>query len=208
MSGARPGISLKSDCRVLTINPSRSRVRTRRRVCLHCGHEPSSAARYYPLLRMSPAGPSQTSRYTTSSRGRRRTGPCRPRGQPMTTCPASIQSSGTPTACAQQLLAAVRGPTGHTGAEPEGAGGEQEVLHRREDRAAEEELRGARVPLLGEQDRGELTGTIVELVGGAVRSGPPAVVVGALGGSCRTPALSLPWPVPPPGRLPPAGRGT
>jgi hypothetical protein len=41
---------------------------------------------------------------------------------------------------AEQLLSAVRGPTGHTGAEPEGAGGEQEILHGREDRTAEKEL--------------------------------------------------------------------
>ena len=61
------------------------------------GHLGPDHGRHQGLTKRA-AGPSQWSRLTTSLSGRRRTGPCRPLGQPTTTCPASIHSSGTPTA--------------------------------------------------------------------------------------------------------------
>jgi hypothetical protein len=51
-----------------------------------------------PPPRSPAAGRSHWSTNATSATGCRRSGPCLPRGQPTTTCPASIQSSGTPTA--------------------------------------------------------------------------------------------------------------
>src|ERR1017187_3454259 len=74
-------------------------------------------------------------------------------------------------------LAPIGGPTGEACPEPEGSGGEQEVLHRREDRTTKKELRSGRVSLLGEQDGSELSGSIMQLVGGAVGAGPATVIV-------------------------------
>src|SRR3546814_3098950 len=76
---------------------------------------------------------------------------------------------------AQQLLAAVGGPARDAAAEPLRASGQQEVLHRRVDRAAEEEL-GRRLVAVGEeQHRRALAGAVVEIVGRSVVAGEAAL---------------------------------
>jgi 1,4-dihydroxy-2-naphthoyl-CoA synthase len=88
---------------------------------------------------------------------------------------------GHPDGVAKQGLAAVGRPAGQAGAEALCAGSQQEVLHRREDRSAEQHVRCQAETPLDEQHRRELARAVVQFVRGPVVAGAMGVVVG--GGS-------------------------
>ena len=91
--------------------------------------------------------------------------------------PAGIILSPAEGSDATQLLAAVGSPTGQTRTQALSAGGQQEILHGRKDRPAQQEFRRRRKVLLREQNRREFTSPIVQLIRCAVGAGTSAVVI-------------------------------
>ena len=97
-----------------------------------------------------------------------------------------------PDSIAQHLFAAVGGPARQARTQALCAGGQQEVLHRRKDRTARQQIRRHPQALLGEQHRGELGGPIVELVSRPGCRGRACCRPRDRACSSRRPARSLP----------------